>query len=53
MVMKAYLAHIPMSVWVLIALPAMVASRCVLLTVVPQIVRAVVPEVVRTVFKII
>ena len=51
--MRAYLANIPMTVWALIALPALVASRCVLLTVVPEVVRAVVPEVVRTVLKVI
>lgn len=51
--MKAYLANIPMAAWVLIALPALIASRCVVLTVVPEVVRAVVPEVVRTVLKVI
>jgi hypothetical protein len=52
-VMKAYLANIPMTVWALIALPALVVTRCVVQTVVPEVVHAVVPEVVRTVLKVI
>jgi hypothetical protein len=51
--MKAYFANLPTSVWVLVALPALVVTRCVLATVVPQAVHAVVPEVVRTVLRII
>jgi hypothetical protein len=51
--MKAYLANIPMTVWALIALPALVMTRCVVQTVVPEVVHAVVPEVVRTVLKVI
>ncbi len=50
--MKAYLAHLPVAVWALLALPVLVVSRCVLATVVPQIVHAVVPEVVRTVLHV-
>jgi hypothetical protein len=53
MVMKAYLANLPTSFWALIALPALVVTRCVVATVVPQVVHAVVPEVVRTVLRII
>jgi hypothetical protein len=51
--MKAYLANLPTSVWVLALLPALVLTRCVVATVVPQVVHAVVPEVVRTVLRII
>jgi len=51
--MKAHLANIPVPVWALLALPALVVTRCVLLTVVPPIVHAVVPEVVRTVFHLL
>ncbi|HUM05682.1 MAG TPA: hypothetical protein VLT90_09485 [Terriglobales bacterium] len=51
--MKAYIANIPTTVWALLALPALVVTRCVLLTVVPAIVHAVVPEVVRTVLRVI
>ena len=53
MVMKAYLANLPTAFWALIALPALVVTRCVLTTVVPQLVHAVVPEVVRNVLRII
>jgi hypothetical protein len=51
--MKAYLVNLPMVVWALIALPALVVTRCVMATVVPQVVHAVVPEVVRTVLRVI
>ena len=53
MVMKAYLAHIPMPIWVLLSVPALIATRCVLTTVVPVVVHAVVPEVVRAAFRVI
>jgi uncharacterized membrane protein len=53
MVMNAYLAKLPTAVWVLIFLPAMVVTRCVVATVVPQLVHAVVPDVVRTILRII
>lgn len=53
MVMRAYLANIPTAVWAVIALPALVATRCVVTTVLPIVVHAVVPEVVRTVLKVI
>jgi hypothetical protein len=51
--MKAYLANLPNVVWALAALPALVVTRCVLATVVPHLVHAVVPEVVRNVLRII
>ena len=53
MVMKAYLANLPTAVWVLIALPALIVTRCVVATVVPQVVHAMIPEVVRNVLRII
>ena len=53
MVMKAYFANIPTTVWVVVALPALIVTRCVLATVVPVVVHAVVPEAVRTVFRFI
>ncbi len=53
MVVKAYFANLSPAVWMLIALPALVVTRCVVATVVPQVVHAVVPEVVRTVLRII
>ena len=52
-VMKAYFANLPSAVWVLVFLPALVVTRCVLATVVPQVIHAVVPEAVRTVLRII
>jgi hypothetical protein len=51
--MKAYLANLPNTVWALIALPTLVVTRSVLAIVVPHVVHAVVPEVVRTVLRII
>ena len=53
MVMKAYLAHIPMPIWVLLSVPALIVSRCVITAVVPVVVHAVVPEVVRAAFRFI
>jgi len=50
-VMKAYLAHIPNSVWLVLAVPALVVTRCVVATVAPVVVHAIVPEVVRTVLR--
>jgi hypothetical protein len=51
--MKAYVANLPTAFWAVMALPALVVTRCVLATVVPQVVHAVVPEVVRTVLRVI
>ena len=53
MIMKAYLSNLPTAVWALIALPALMVTRCVVATLVPQVVHAVVPEVVRTVLRVI
>jgi len=53
MLMKAYLANLPTAFWVLAALPALVVTRCVMAAVVPQVVHAIVPDVVRTVLRII
>jgi uncharacterized membrane protein len=53
MVMKAYFANLPTAFWVLVFLPALVVTRCVVATVVPQVIHAVVPEAVRTVLRII
>lgn len=51
MIMKAYLANLPTSVWALIGLPALVITRVVMATVVPHVLHAVVPEVVRSVLR--
>jgi hypothetical protein len=53
MVMKAHLANLPFAVWVLIGLPVLVVTRCVMTSVFSQVVHAVVPEVVRTVLRVI
>jgi len=53
MVMKAYLANIPTAVWALAALPALAATRCVVAVVLPQVVHAVVPNVLQTLMKLI
>jgi hypothetical protein len=47
------LSNLSATAWALIALPVLVAARCVFTTVVPQVVHAVVPEVVRNVLRII
>lgn len=51
--MRTYINRIPTAVWVVASLPALLITRCVLVTVVPVVVHAVVPEVVRTVFGLI
>jgi len=53
MLMKAYIANLPTAVWVLAGLPALFVTRCVWATVVPYVVHAVVPEVVRTVLHVL
>lgn len=51
--MKAYLANLPMKIWALLVLPAVVVAYPIVRIVVPAVVRAVVPEVVRTVLHVI
>ena len=53
MFMRSYLANVPPVIWALIALPALVVTRSVLATVVPAVWHAVVPDVVRTVLRLI
>ena len=53
MVMKAHLANLPPTAWILIGIPALYVTRCVVTTVVPLVLHAVVPEVVRTVIRLI
>ena len=53
MFMKAAIANVPTSVWALVALPALVITRCVLATILPVLVHAVVPDVVRTVLRFV
>ncbi len=51
--MKAYFTNLPTRTWLLLVLPAVVLAYPVLQIVVPAVVHAVVPEVVRTVFSVI
>jgi hypothetical protein len=52
-VMKAYFANLPMKIWLLIAVPAVLIAYPVTCIVVPAVLRAVVPEVVRSVLSTI
>jgi hypothetical protein len=51
--MKAYFTNLPVKVWVLLVVPAVVIAYPVVRIVVPAVVRAVVPEVVRSVLSVI
>ena len=53
MVMKAHLANLPPAAWALIGLPALYLTKCVLTSVLPLVVHAIVPDVVRTVIRMI
>lgn len=52
-IMKAYLTNMPPIVLALIAIPVLIVTRCAWATVVPQVVHAVVPGIVRTVLHAI
>ncbi len=52
-VMKAYFTNLPMRTWVLLIVPAVVIAYPVVKIVIPAVVHAVVPEVVRTVLSVI
>ena len=47
------LPNLSLTAWTLIALPTLVAARCIVMIVIPPLVHAVVPEVVRNVLHII
>jgi len=51
--MKAYFTNLPMKIWLLISLPAVLIAYPVVCVVVPAVVRAVVPDVVRSVLSVI
>jgi hypothetical protein len=51
--MKAYFTNLPMRLWLLIVIGAVLLSYPVVRIVVPAVVHAVVPEVVRTVLSAI
>jgi hypothetical protein len=50
-VMKAYFANLPMRVWLLMVVPTVVIAYPVSRIVIPAVVHAVVPEVVRNVLS--
>ena len=50
--MKAYFANLPTRTWALIVVPAVAIAYPIGKLVVPAVVHAVVPEVVRTVFSL-
>lgn len=52
-VMKAYLANLPTRTWLLLVLPAVALAYPIATMVLPAVLRAVVPEVVRSVFSVI
>jgi len=51
--MKAYFTNLPTRIWLLIVVPAVVIAYPVGRIVVPAVLRAVVPEVVRSVLNVI
>lgn len=51
--MKAYLANLPTKTWALLVVPAIVIAYPVVRIVIPAALRAVVPEVVKTVLSVI
>ena len=51
--MKAHFTNLPMKIWILLVVPALVIAYPVARIVVPAVVRAVVPEVVRSVLSVI
>jgi hypothetical protein len=51
--MKAYLTNLPMKIWLVLVVPAVVIAYPVVRMVVPAVVHAVVPAAVRTVLSVI
>jgi hypothetical protein len=51
--MKAYFTNLPMRVWLLLVVPAVMIAYPVVRIVIPAIVHAVLPEAVRTVLSMI
>ena len=52
-VMRAYLNNLPMRIWLLLVVPAVVMAYPLVRIVAPAVLHAVVPEVVRTVLHVI
>jgi len=51
--MKAYSTTVPMKAWILLGLPVIAIAYPVVRIVIPAVLRAVVPEVVRNVLNVI
>jgi hypothetical protein len=51
--MKAYINNLPTKIWVLLVVPAVLVAYPVVRVVVPVVLHAVVPDVVRTVLNVI
>ena len=51
--MKAYLANLPSKIWMLLTLSAVVIAYPVVMVVLPAIIRAVVPETVRSILSLL
>lgn len=51
--MKAYFANLPTRTWLLLAVPAVMLAYPIATIVVPAVLHAVVPEVVRSVLSVI
>ncbi|HWY04145.1 MAG TPA: hypothetical protein VNX60_10780 [Candidatus Acidoferrum sp.] len=51
--MKAYLTNLPMKIWLVLVVPAVVIAYPVVRIVVPAVVHAMVPAAVRTVLSVI
>jgi len=51
--MRAYLTNLPMKTWLILVASAIVIAYPVVSLVLPAVMRAVVPEVVRTVLSVI
>jgi len=51
--MKAYFANLPAKAWVLVTLSAVLITYPVITVVVPELLRAIVPETVRSVLNLL
>jgi hypothetical protein len=51
--MKAYFANLPPKTWALLALPVVAIAYPIVMVVVPAVVHAVIPDVVRTVLSLL
>jgi hypothetical protein len=52
-IMRAYLASLPCKFWMLLSLSAVVTAYPVVMVVLPAIIRAVVPETVRSILSLL